>query len=89
MNLSLLSPWQLMLWIVCLEVLSIPLIVILVNSIIIGYFKAKRDHIGKMANSFAKAFEKIADNMLKTINKKETDKDMVIDPKKEEKTNGE
>ena len=64
MCLNTLSPWQLLLWIVCLEILSVPLIAILVNAIIVGYFKAKRDHFGKIATSFSKALEKITTDIM-------------------------
>lgn len=64
-----LTPWQLLLWIVCLEILSAPLIAVLINTVIVGYFKVKESHIAKMAKALGKTL-----NVLKTMNKSEKEK---------------
>ena len=45
------APWQILLWIAGVELISIPLIVFTTNAIFIGYFKLKEQHFVKMLNS--------------------------------------
>lgn len=54
-----LSPWQTLLWIAALELISLPLIAGFVRSIIDGYFKAKEEHAGRVLNSLGKTIEQI------------------------------
>lgn len=58
-----LNPWQLLLWIAGLELISVPLIIFTANAIMIGYFKAKENHIAKMLNAFSGTIE----NITKTV----------------------
>ena len=48
-----LNAWQLMLWIVCLAALLVPIIAILVNTIFIGYYKAKAGYLGKIMKALS------------------------------------
>lgn len=52
-----LSPWQLLMWIAGLELISIPLLIFLINSIIIGYFKIKEQHQAKMLKALGVMIE--------------------------------
>lgn len=58
-----LTPWQLLLWIAAVLMISVPLISILVNTIITGYFTAKEKHVYKMTNNFSN----VAKEFIKTI----------------------
>lgn len=58
-----LNPWQLLLWIAGLELISVPLIIFTANAIMIGYFKAKENHVAKMLNAFSATVE----NFTKTV----------------------
>ena len=65
-----LTAWQLLAWIVGLEIVSAPIIIVVVNSVISGYFRYKEQHVGRMAKAIGEAME----NMIKAIeskNKKE------------------
>lgn len=73
MNFSAFTPWQFILWIVCVEMVSIPLIAILVGTIINGYFRAKENHVSRVMNAAAKAFEKITDDLTKKMTEKMKD----------------
>ena len=42
------NPWQVLLWWVCIAAVTIPLIIFTVNAILIGYYKIKEQHIGKI-----------------------------------------
>ena len=53
-----LNPWQLLAWIVGLELLSAPIIVFIINSATNGYFRAKGIHIGKIAKALAETIDK-------------------------------
>ena len=80
-----LSAWQLFLWIVLLSIAMTPIIVLIANSIIAGYFKAKEQHFGRMAKAFGELFETLGkdlDGKLKTL------KDEIAKNKSEEKTDG-
>ena len=48
-----LNAWQLMLWIVCLAALLVPIIAILVNTIIISFYKAKAGYLGKIMKALS------------------------------------
>ena len=60
-----LTAWQLLLWIVGLELLSAPLIVASVSAVISGYFKAKEEHIGKMTKAAGTTITQIAESFKK------------------------
>lgn len=55
MNLTLLTPWQQLLWIVCAVILIVPVVAAGATSVIRGYFRAKEAHISKIAGLVAKA----------------------------------
>ena len=61
--LSSFNAWQLMLWIILLEVASIPLFVAGVSAIIDAYFKSKERHMGKMASAVSNALEEMTKKM--------------------------
>ena len=60
-----LNAWQLLLWIVGLELLSAPLIVASVSAVINGYFKAKEEHVGKMAKAAGTTITQLAESLKK------------------------
>lgn len=62
-----LNAWQLMLWIICLAALLVPIIAILVNTIFIGYYKAKASFLGKIL----KALSTTIDQAVKGMEKKD------------------
>jgi len=62
-----LNAWQLMLWIVCLAALLVPIIAILVNTIIISFYKAKAGYLGKIL----KALSATIDQAVKGVGKKD------------------
>lgn len=61
---SSLNPWQLLVWIAGLELISIPLIIFMVNAIVIGYFKTKEQHQIKFINAIGGLFEKIGSDLM-------------------------
>ena len=54
-----LNAWQLMLWIVCLAALLVPIIAILVNTIFIGYYKAKASFLGKILKALSATIDQV------------------------------
>lgn len=68
---SVLNPWQLLVWIAGLELISVPLIIFMINAIVIGYFKAKESHAAKMMNALGAAFEKVGNDILTLKTKEE------------------
>ena len=67
MSLSLLSPWQQLLWLVCAFILIVPIIAAGVTTVIRGYFKAKREHTGQIAKSIANALNSISGELNKKL----------------------
>lgn len=65
MNLTILTPWQQLFWLVCLVLLTVPIISWGVIGVIRGYFNAKEAHIGKIANAVSNALK----NTFETLNK--------------------
>lgn len=57
------APWQLLVWIMGLELLSVPIIVYVANAISIGFFKAKEQHQARMLNSLGNTFEKMGKDL--------------------------
>jgi len=67
-----LNPWQLLLWIVCLEFLSLPILSALISSVFSGYFRAKEKHTSNVTNAVVEALKKTAESITKkTPDKKE------------------
>jgi hypothetical protein len=58
-----LNAWQLMLWIVCLAALLVPIIAILVNAIIISFYKAKVSYLGKVLKALSATIEQAVKGM--------------------------
>lgn len=58
-----LNAWQLMLWIVCLAALLVPIIAILVNAIIISFYKAKVSYLGKILKVLSATIEQAVKGM--------------------------
>ncbi len=58
-----LNAWQLILWIVCLAALLVPIIAILVNAIIISFYKAKVSFLGKILNALSATIEQAVKGM--------------------------
>lgn len=52
-----LAPWQVLVWLMGLELLSAPIIIFTVNAISIGFFRAKEQHTARMLASFGKMLE--------------------------------
>ena len=74
MSLALLTPWQQLLWLVCAVILIVPVVAAGVNAVLRGYFRAKEEHIGRIAKAAANAINQVAkeangrlDEVLKTI----------------------
>ena len=65
MSLALLTPWQQLLWLVCAVILIVPVVSAGVVSVIRGYFNAKEQHAGRMANAVANAIKQIAGELNK------------------------
>lgn len=64
-----LTPWQLLLWIVGVEIVSAPVIITIVRSAIDGYFRAKATHTSIMAKAVAEGLEMVAGNLPKPVKK--------------------
>lgn len=62
-----LNAWQTLLWIVCLAALLVPIIAVLANTIIIGFYKAKAGYLGKIM----KALSATIDQAVKGMGKKD------------------
>jgi len=60
-----LTPWQMLIWIAGLELISIPLVVVTANSIISGYFKAKEMHFLKIIKALGEFLEKTGQDLIK------------------------
>lgn len=58
-----LTPIQLLLWILALEVLSVPVIVFCVNAIMIAYQKIKQENEVKRFKAIGGTLEHLAKNM--------------------------
>lgn len=72
------NPWQMLLWIAGLELISIPLFIFTINAIVIGYYKVKEQHQVKIMNGLSEVLKKTGDDLTKmatdklTKNKEET-----------------
>ena len=62
-----LNAWQTLLWIICLAALLVPIITVLVNTIIISFYKAKASYLGKIM----KALSATIDQAVKCMGKKD------------------
>lgn len=58
-----LNAWQLMLWIICLAALLVPIIAVLVNTIFIGYYKAKASFLGKILKALSATIDQAVKGM--------------------------
>ena len=58
-----LNAWQLILWIICIEALSVPIIAILVNTIVICYYNTKTKFLKGIIGAFGKTLEQAVQNM--------------------------
>ena len=65
-----LTPWQMLLWIVCLEIFTACIVAATVSTMQTAFLKAKEGHIARIAGAFAKAFEKAAKETLENLKKK-------------------
>lgn len=52
-----LNAWQTMLWIVCLAILLVPIIAVLVNTIFIGFYKAKSTYLTRILKALGNTIE--------------------------------
>lgn len=59
------NPWQMLLWIAGLELISIPLFIFTFNSIMIGYYKIKEQHQVKIINGLSEVLKKTGDDLTK------------------------
>lgn len=66
-TLSMLGPLQLLVWIIALEVVTIPLLVWLTGALFATYFREKEKHSGRMANAVGTALTKAANDNLSKI----------------------
>lgn len=60
MSLALLTPWQKLLWLVCAVILIVPVVAAGVNAVLRGYFRAKEEHISRIAKAVANAINQVA-----------------------------
>lgn len=60
-----LNAWQLMLWIICLAAFLVPIIAILVNTIIISFYKAKAGYLGKIMKALSATIDQAVKGMEK------------------------
>lgn len=67
MSLALLTPWQQLLWLVCAFVLIVPVVSWGAVGIIRGYFRAKEQHIGRIAKAIANAINQVAGDANKKL----------------------
>lgn len=58
-----LNAWQTLLWIICLAALLVPIIAILVNTIIISFFKAKASFLGKILKALSATIDQAVKGM--------------------------
>ena len=77
---SQLSPWQLLVWIAGLEIISAPILIFIANSIMIGYYKVKEAHqkrvlgtTGKILETFTNELENKIKAVMPTKVKEESD----------------
>lgn len=68
---SILNPWQLLVWIAGLELISVPLIIFMINAIVIGYFKVKEQHQIKFINALSELLKQAGNDLSAKINKEE------------------
>ena len=60
MSLALLTPWQQLLWLGCAVILIVPIVAAVVNAVLRGYFRAKEEHISRIAKAVANAINQVA-----------------------------
>lgn len=57
------APWQVLVWIMGLELISAPIIIFTVNAISIGFFRAKEQHQARLLGSLGKILETAGNNL--------------------------
>lgn len=53
------APWQVLVWILGLELISAPVIIFVVNAITIGKYKAQEQHQARMIATLGKILEEL------------------------------
>ena len=61
------QPWFLLLWIVLLLILAVPIIVAGFTTAANGYFKAKEQHISRLAAALGRTLEKEGEQLKKAV----------------------
>lgn len=69
-----LNPWQILLWIAGLEIVSAPIVIAMANGIFTGYFRAKEIHSGKVAKAIGNALQSMDLKDALSLLKKEEEK---------------
>lgn len=62
-----LNAWQLILWILGLEIVSAPIVVAVVKAIMDGYFHCKEMHFGRVAGVVGKILESNGKELKKVV----------------------
>ena len=62
-----LNAWQFLLWVAALEMIVAPFVILVVGTIINGYFHAKDQHIGRIAGALGQTLSKAAEDISKKI----------------------
>jgi hypothetical protein len=65
-----LTPWQFLIWLAAVLMITVPLIAIMFGMIFNKYYKAKENFIYRTVSNFAKAFEATAKNITEELSKK-------------------
>lgn len=66
-----LTAWQLLAWIVGLEIVSAPIVIVIANSVVSGYFRYKEQHVGRITKAVGEAMEKMIKDIESKIKKEE------------------
>jgi hypothetical protein len=67
-----LNPWQLLVWIAGLELISAPLLIFVINSAFVGWFRAKEQHQAKTLNALGSVIEEVGNKIEKRLKGEET-----------------
>lgn len=59
------TPWQILLWIVALELVTAPLLCMIFSSVFNAYYRAKDAHIGRVLNALGKTIEAATNKITK------------------------
>lgn len=66
-----LNPWQTLLWIAALEIITLPLLVGFISSIFDAWFRAKEKSIGRLVRATGKMLTEIGKSIKEKSQKKE------------------